>query len=133
MKDKIHPDQGRKPNPVDKHVGLKIREARILKAMSQVALAQQIGVSINQVQKYESAGDRISAGRLYDVSAALKTDIRFFFDGLVSGDDGTATSGCMVGGFQAEDLKITGLLARIDNRAVKQPITQLLKAIAGTT
>lgn len=116
-------------HPVDIHVGLKLREVRVASGKSQTVLAELIGISFQQVQKYESGANRISASRLYDVSKALKTDIRFFFDGIVTDDNGTATSNFIEGNFQAGDLKTVDLLARFDNTLVKQQIGQLIRAI----
>jgi len=74
MKDKT-------PRPIDAHVGSRTRMRRLALGLSQSTLARRIGVSFQAVQKYESGGIRISAGRLYDVARALKVPPGFFFDG----------------------------------------------------
>ena len=61
----------KKPNPVDVHVGKKIREARIRQGMSQTALADQIGITFQQLQKYENAANRVSCSRLYEIGRVL--------------------------------------------------------------
>jgi transcriptional regulator with XRE-family HTH domain len=79
----------KKPNPVDVHVGKRIREARILNGLSQTALAEKVGITFQQLQKYESATNRVSCSRLYDLSRVLGVPIQAFFSG-VSSEDGNA-------------------------------------------
>ena len=67
------------PHPVDIHVGRKVRELRLARGLSQQELAEKIGVSFQQLQKYERASNRISCGRLADISAALRIPIEEFF------------------------------------------------------
>lgn len=73
-------------HPVDIHVGAKIRQRRRLVGMTQQELADQIGTVAQQVQKYEIAANRISAGRLYDIARALETGAECFFAGLADED-----------------------------------------------
>ncbi|MBL4874925.1 MAG: helix-turn-helix transcriptional regulator [Cohaesibacteraceae bacterium] len=118
-------------HPVDRHVGLKLREARISQGLSQTALAEKIGISFQQVQKYESGANRISASRLYDVSRVLKADIRYFFDEIVADEDGNGVSSPYTNkNIGVEDLKIVDLLSRVEDRGIKQQIYQLLKTLA---
>lgn len=69
-------------NPVDQHVGRKVRERRLLLGLSQSAVAQQIGVTGQQYQKYEKGENRISASRLFDVANCLKVPVSHFFDDM---------------------------------------------------
>lgn len=69
----------KQPNPVDVHVGRKIREARILNDLSQTALAQKIGITFQQLQKYESGANRVSCSRLYELARALEMPVQAFF------------------------------------------------------
>lgn len=73
------------PDPVDVHVGSRIRLARSLKKMNQETLAGAIGVTFQQVQKYEKGVNRVSASMLWHVARALNTNLAWFFEGL---DDG---------------------------------------------
>ena len=73
------------PHPTDIHVGKRVRQARLAKGLSQGALGKSLGVSFQQVQKYESGANRIGSSRLWDISVILDTPIEFFFEGL-SGD-----------------------------------------------
>ena len=70
------------PHPTDIHVGRKVREARATKGMSQEQLGKMIGVSFQQVQKYEKGTNRIGSSRLWDIAVALDTPIIYFFDGI---------------------------------------------------
>lgn len=67
-------------NPVDQHVGRRIRERRLFLGLSRAALAQQIGVTAQQYDKYESAKNRLSASRLFDVANCLKVSVSHFFE-----------------------------------------------------
>jgi transcriptional regulator with XRE-family HTH domain len=67
-------------NPIDVHVGARLRARRTLLGMSQTALGDALGITFQQQQKYESGSNRISASRLYDVSKIFDVDIGYFFD-----------------------------------------------------
>ncbi len=74
---------------IDKHVGLRIRNRRTLMGLSQEKLADSVGVTFQQVQKYERGTNRVSASRLYRFSKILGVSIDFFYEGLESGDPAT--------------------------------------------
>jgi transcriptional regulator with XRE-family HTH domain len=76
-------DEG--PDPIDRHVGTRIRGRRIGMRMSQTKLGQAIGVTFQQIQKYESGTNRVGASNLFKIAKALSVEVSFFFDGL-SGD-----------------------------------------------
>jgi transcriptional regulator with XRE-family HTH domain len=80
----------KQPNPVDVHVGKKIREARILRGLSQTALADMIGITFQQLQKYENAHNRVSCSRLYAISLVLGIPVQAFFAGFSDNESGTA-------------------------------------------
>lgn len=67
---------------VDVHVGKRVRHRRWLIGMTQQQLAQQVGIKFQQIQKYETGANRISASRLWDIAEALDVPVSFFFDGL---------------------------------------------------
>ncbi len=67
-------------NPIDVHVGARLRARRTLLGLSQTALADAIGLTFQQLQKYETGNNRISASRLYELSKLLDVDISYFFD-----------------------------------------------------
>ena len=70
------------PDPIDVHVGQRIRVRRIQKNMSQSAVAERMNVSFQQVQKFENAQNRVSAARLYKISRILEVPVDYFFEGL---------------------------------------------------
>ena len=69
------------PNPIDKYVGGRVRMRRLMIGMSQEALANQLGLTFQQVQKYEKGTNRISASRLQALSQILDVPVHFFFEG----------------------------------------------------
>src|SRR5690348_1102732 len=72
------------PNPVDIHVGSRIRLRRTLLAISQVGLAEALGLTFQQVQKYETGKNRVSSSRLFDVARKLDVPLPYFFDGMAA-------------------------------------------------
>ncbi len=70
------------PNPIDQHVGLRVRMRRKVLKITQEELAEKLGLTFQQVQKYERGMNRISASRLYDVAQVLQTPISFFFEDM---------------------------------------------------
>ena len=74
---------GRKlPNPTDRYVGARVRMRRLMLGMSQTALGNSLGVTFQQVQKYEKGSNRIGASRLQQISGALQVPVSFFFEEL---------------------------------------------------
>ncbi|MED7677369.1 helix-turn-helix domain-containing protein [Rhodobacteraceae bacterium IMCC15231] len=69
-------------HPVDEHVGKRIRQRRWLVGMTQQQLAGHVGIKFQQIQKYETGANRVSASRLWDIASTLDVSINFFFDGL---------------------------------------------------
>ena len=84
-----------KANPIDEHVGKRLRQKRDLSGMSQERLAEHVGVTFQQIQKYENGQNRISASRLYEFSQILKVPISFFFESFdtVSNQNDTIATG----------------------------------------
>ena len=80
-------------HPVDVHVGQKIRHRRWLVGMTQQQLASAVGIKFQQIQKYESGANRVSASRLWDISRAMNVPVSYFFEGLEEGESGAAESG----------------------------------------
>ena len=69
-------------HPVDVHVGQRVRHRRWLLGMTQQQLAQSVGIKFQQIQKYETGTNRISASRLWDIADTLGVNVGFFFEGL---------------------------------------------------
>jgi transcriptional regulator with XRE-family HTH domain len=74
--------QQRKPHAFDAYVGLRIRTRRVLKNISQEQLGSKLGITFQQIQKYEKGINRISAGRLYEIASFLEVPVSYFFEGL---------------------------------------------------
>ncbi|MGE0409614.1 MAG: helix-turn-helix domain-containing protein [Amphiplicatus sp.] len=83
-------------NPVDLYVGQKMRQRRRLLGLTQQKLADEVNIRFQQIQKYESGANRISASRLWSLAKALDVPVAFFFEGLENGaeiDDADASNG----------------------------------------
>ena len=77
-------------HPVDVHVGKRIRHRRWLVGMTQQQLAEKVGIKFQQIQKYETGMNRVSASRLWDIAAALSVPVSFFFEGLNDAEQAAA-------------------------------------------
>ena len=77
---------------VDIHVGKRIRQRRWLTGMTQQKLAEMVGIKFQQIQKYETGANRVSASRLWDIADALDVNVAFFFDGMQS-EEAAAAAG----------------------------------------
>lgn len=74
-------------HPVDIHVGKRVRHRRWMVGMTQQQLAEKVGIKFQQIQKYETGMNRVSASRLWDMATALSVPVAFFFDGLENNAD----------------------------------------------
>ena len=79
-------------HPVDVHVGKRIRHRRWMVGMTQQQLAGHVGIKFQQIQKYETGMNRVSASRLWDIAEALEVPVAFFFDGIDESGEVTATA-----------------------------------------
>ena len=82
----------KEPNPIDRHVGNRVRMQRILLNMSQEKLGEALGITFQQVQKYESGHNRVSASRLFDISRVLNCPIAYFFEDIGPETTGVRTT-----------------------------------------
>ena len=123
------------PNPIDKHVGSRIRMRRLMLNVSQEKLGDALGITFQQVQKYEKGMNRISASRLQQASHILHVSAPFFFDGAPGGHKmgKEAPSPAYVNEFvSSEDgLRLIKAFARIARPAVRHRIVNLVQEIAG--
>ena len=125
------------PNPVDQHVGNRVRMRRMMLAMSQADLGNALGLAFQQVQKYEKGTNRIGASRLQQISRTLQVPVAFFFEGAPS-VPGTpeptemAPSPAYVTDFLAtsDGFALTKAFMRIKNTKLKQRIVALVEEIA---
>jgi len=102
-----------KPNPIDAHVGARVRLRRTLLGMSQEKLGEAIGLTFQQVQKYERGANRIGASRLFDLSRVLEVPVSFFFDEM---PDNAAS--------QSPRMMMNGMVEEIALEAENDPMTK---------
>ncbi len=129
------------PNPVDKHVGSRVRMRRMMLGMSQEKLGDALGLTFQQVQKYEKGTNRIGASRLQQISNTLQVPVAFFFEGVPPcgvGDDkgmSEAPSPAYVSDFLAtsDGLSLTRAFTRIENPKLRRRIVDLVEQIAGNS
>ncbi len=132
-----------KPNPIDVHVGSRVRLRRTLLGMSQEKLGDAIGLTFQQVQKYERGANRIGASRLYDLSRVLDVPVSFFFDDI--NPEAAAAALAAAGGGGGEDaapryepdpmmrretLELVRAYYRIPDSQIRRRLFDLTKAIA---
>ena len=79
-------------HPVDVHVGKRVRQRRWMVGMTQQQLGEKVGIKFQQIQKYETGMNRVSASRLWDIAAALDVPVNFFFDGISEEDSDAAAA-----------------------------------------
>ena len=128
----------RRANPVDVHVGSRVRLRRMLLGMSQEKLGEHLGLTFQQVQKYEKGINRIGASRLFDLSQVLGVPVQFFYEELaVAGADGAgfgerpAESYAVEFLGSREGLELNKAFARITDSKVRRSIVDLVRAFAG--
>jgi transcriptional regulator with XRE-family HTH domain len=132
-----------KPNPVDVHVGSRLRLRRTLLGMSQEKLGEAIGLTFQQVQKYERGANRIGASRLFELSRVLDVPVTFFFDDMqrgVADGDGRDTGPSLAESGAApyereplmrrETLELVRAYYRIPDVQIRRRLFDLTKAIA---
>ncbi|MFY0681234.1 MAG: helix-turn-helix transcriptional regulator [Thalassovita sp.] len=89
-------------HPVDVHVGKRIRHRRWMVGMTQQQLAEQVGIKFQQIQKYETGANRVSASRLWDIGEALGVGVGFFFLGLSGSGDEEERADALTGDLAAD-------------------------------
>ena len=114
-------------HPVDIHVGKKIRQARLVRGMTQSAVAKDLGLSFQQLQKYETGYNRVSASKLFELSQLLGVSPSYFFEGLVSGEEQTVSTALM----DDQTAKAVKALASIKDEKVKSHLRSMIHEIAG--
>jgi transcriptional regulator with XRE-family HTH domain len=113
---------------IDQHVGERIRARRAELGLTQEQLAQALQVSYQQVQKYETGANRISAGRIFEIARKLGVDISYFFEGL--GLDAAGEPPPLEhGGRQRSAIELVRKFAQIEDPHVRSAIAGLVKAI----
>ncbi len=110
---------------IDRHVGARIRERRIMLGLSQQQMADMIGVTYQQAHKYERGINRISAGRLYEITRVLNVPITYFFEGLDINEDDESMNPR-----QRMCLELARNFASISNQRHQEALSQLARALA---
>jgi transcriptional regulator with XRE-family HTH domain len=113
---------------IDQHVGERIRVRRAELGLTQEQLAQALKVSYQQVQKYETGANRISAGRIYEIARKLDVDISYFFEAL-GPDELSEQTPLEHGGRQRSAIELVRKFAQIQDPQVRSAIAGLVKAI----
>ena len=126
--------------PVDVHVGSRIRLRRTMRGMSQAKLGDTIGLTFQQVQKYERGADRVSASRLFELSKILNVPVSFFFDDMP--EETTRPTGRRRKAFkpfaadpliERETLELVRAYYRIPNTLVRARLRELAKELVDMT
>lgn len=131
----------RKPNVIDGHVGARLRLRRTLLGISQEQLAESLGLTFQQVQKYERGTNRVSASRLYQLASILDVPITWFFDEMeaetaAAGIRSTKSFAEEPGGYESdamsrrETLELVRVYYRISDRKVRKKLYEMTKALA---
>ena len=128
--------ESRSPNPIDLHVGARIRMRRRMQGVSQEKLADALGLTFQQVQKYERGANRVSASKLYEIAASLKTPIAYFFEGLADpsldeqgGVQPTAEQLVHAFLMTSEGLELASLFPRVPRGRLRRRLLDLLRAV----
>lgn len=131
-------EKAKVPNPIDIHVGSRVRLRRTMMSMSQEKLGDALGITFQQIQKYEKGTNRIGASRMQQISAALKVPVAFFFEDAptLSGTPATgmseASSTSYVVDFLSspEGIQLNRAFVRISNPAIRRKIVDMVKTLA---
>lgn len=124
----------RSPDPVDLYVGARIRMRRKLLGVSQERLAEQLGLTFQQVQKYERGANRVSASKLHAIGTALSAPVAYFFEGF----GGAAASGVGEADSSAfvhelvmppEGMELAALFPRLKRARVRRKILDLVRSL----
>jgi transcriptional regulator with XRE-family HTH domain len=123
--------QQKRAQKIDKIIGRNIRIHRLAKKMSQTELGDQLGVSFQQVQKYENGANRVGSGRLYQIAAVLGLHVSTLFKGGENRDKGTA-SGLLDLLTEPQSVRLIRAFAKISDSTVRRSLVQLAEKFAKT-
>jgi transcriptional regulator with XRE-family HTH domain len=128
------------PNPIDKHVGARVRMRRMMIGMSQEKLGEKLGITFQQIQKYEKGTNRVGASRLQQIATSLSVPPSFFFEGAPVPDSAEAGGGfsepsspAYVSDFLAtsDGLALTKAFMKIKDPKVRRRIVDLVESMVG--
>jgi transcriptional regulator with XRE-family HTH domain len=127
----------KKSNPVDAHVGSRVRLRRMLVGLSQEKLGERMGLTFQQIQKYEKGVNRIGASRLFQLSQILEVPVQFFFEGAPS-VDGMAQPGFAENGSESflyeflntrDGLELNRAFVKISDAQVRRSVVELVRSL----
>ncbi|WP_397420629.1 helix-turn-helix domain-containing protein [Phenylobacterium sp.] len=119
------------PHPVDSHVGLRIRMRRKEMGVSQERLAESLGITFQQVQKYERGANRVSASKLWEIATALRTPVSYFYDGLSDRESAAAQRDAAQDFLlSTEGIELMAAFPRITEASVRRKIVELICVVA---
>jgi transcriptional regulator with XRE-family HTH domain len=121
------PKRGKSTAAIDRHVGARIRERRILLGLTQQQLAELIGVTYQQAHKYERGVNRVSAGRLFQIAKVLSVPMSYFYEGVGEGEPQPITPR------ERMVLEIARNFTGISNERHQEALSQLARALAAST
>jgi len=130
----------KQPNPIDVHVGSRVRLRRMMLSMSQEKLGESLGITFQQIQKYEKGTNRIGASRLQHIARVLSVPVSYFFEdapGQLEGDPAAgfaeSSSASFVVDFlsSTEGLQLNRAFIRIKDPKVRRRVIDLVRAMAG--
>jgi len=128
------------PNPIDTHVGSRVRMRRMMLSMSQEKLGEHLGITFQQIQKYEKGTNRIGASRLQHIATVLQVPVAFFFEDAPTSPEDAATGfaedrpGAYVTSFLTsnEGLALNRAFVRIKSSQVRRRLVDLVESLADT-
>ena len=124
-------DIDREPSAIDRHVGVRIRMRRRELGVSQERLAEAIGLTFQQIQKYERAANRVSASKLWEIGQVLHVPVSYFYEGLEGADQAqpamTAMHDFLV---TPEGMELAALFPRIHSHRVRRKVLELVRMLA---
>lgn len=123
----------RSPDPTDKHVGSRVRLLRLMRRVSQTELGNQVGVTFQQIQKYENGTNRIGSGRLNRIAGVLGAPVSFFFEGHEGHEEPAAAAGEFSGKIAAllsdrENIELLRAFSRIESAELRRAILEMARA-----
>jgi len=128
----------KKPNPIDIHVGSRVRLRRNMLGMSQEKLGESLGITFQQIQKYEKGTNRVGASRLQAIASILGVPVSFFFEDAPGGNSGQGpgfaedSSANYVVDFlnTSEGLQLNRAFVKISDSKVRRKVVELVKALS---
>lgn len=135
-------NQPRKPNPIDIHVGGRIRLRRMMNGLSQERLGEQMGLTFQQIQKYEKGANRVGASRLFQLAKVLEVPISYFFDDLETDSSDNGQVGFAEPKSQdfvleflnsREGLELNRAFVKIQDPQVRRRVIDLIRSLAEDT